>query len=97
MVDNLSYPLELALKLRNSGINTEVYLEQKSMKAKLNYANRLGFPYVGIIGDTEADERTVTIKNMESGEQNKVSFDDVLRYLDSAMVAKTEALIENRG
>lgn len=97
MVDNLSYPLELALKLRNSGINTEVYLEQKSMKAKLNYANRLGFPYVGIIGDTEAEERTVTIKNMESGEQNKVSFDDVLRYLDSTMVAKTEALIENRG
>jgi histidyl-tRNA synthetase len=78
ILDDLSYPLELASKLRNNGINTEIYLEQKSMKAKLNYANRLGFPYVGIIGDTEFDERTVTIKNMESGEQNKVSFDDVL-------------------
>jgi histidyl-tRNA synthetase len=81
MVDNLSYPLELALKLRNGGVNTEVYLEQKSLKAKLNYANRLGFPYVGIIGDTEADERAVAIKNMETGEQNKVFFDDVLSYL----------------
>ena len=83
IVDDLSYPLELASKLRNGGINTEVYLEQKGMKAKLNYANRLGFPYVGIIGDTESDERTVTIKNMESGEQNKVSFDDVLDIIAS--------------
>ncbi len=96
IVDNLSYPLELASKLRNGGINTEIYLEQKSLKAKLNYANRLGFPYVGIIGDTESDERTVTIKNMESGEQNKVSFDDVLRYFKD-LVAKTEAFLENRG
>ncbi len=80
ILDDLSYPLELASKLRNGGINTEIYLEPKSIKAKLNYANRLGFPYVGIIGDTESDERTVTIKNMESGEQNKVSFDDVLIY-----------------
>jgi histidyl-tRNA synthetase len=83
IVDDLSYPLELASKLRNSGINTEIYLEQKSLKAKLNYANRLGVPYVGIIGETESDERTVTIKNMESGEQNKVSFDDVLDIIAS--------------
>jgi histidyl-tRNA synthetase len=83
IVDDLSYPLELASKLRKGGIDTEVYLEPKSLKAKLNYANRLGFPYVGIIGDTESDERTVTIKNMESGEQNKVSFDDVLDIIAS--------------
>jgi histidyl-tRNA synthetase len=83
IVDDLSYPLELASKLRNGGINTEIYLEQKSLKAKLNYANRLGVPYVGIIGETESDERTVTIKNMESGEQNKVSFDDVLDIIAS--------------
>jgi histidyl-tRNA synthetase len=83
IVDDLSYPLELASKLRNSGINTEIYLEQKSLKAKLNYANRLGVPYVGIIGETESDERAVTIKNMESGEQNKVSFDDVLDIIAS--------------
>jgi histidyl-tRNA synthetase len=83
ILDNLSYPLELASKLRNGGINTEIYLEQKSIKAKLNYANKLGFPYVGIIGDTEADERTVTIKNMESGEQTKVSFDNVFDFFVS--------------
>jgi histidyl-tRNA synthetase len=83
IVDDLSYPLELASKLSNSGINTEIDLEQKSLKAKLNYANRLGVPYVGIIGETESDERTVTIKNMESGEQNKVSFDDVLDIIAS--------------
>jgi histidyl-tRNA synthetase len=80
ILENLSYPLELASKLRNGGINTEIYLEKKGMKAKLNYANRLGFPYVGIIGDTEADERTVTIKNMESGEQERIAFDDALEY-----------------
>jgi histidyl-tRNA synthetase len=80
IVDDLSYPLELAAILRESGINTEIYLEEKGINTKLKYANRLGVPYVGIIGGTELEERTVTIKNMKSGEQNTVSFADVMDY-----------------
>lgn len=83
MDDNLSYPLEVAMNLRNNGVNTEIYLEKKGMKAKLNYANKLGIPYVAIIGKDESKNRTVSVKNMETGNQQVVPFDKVHEILEA--------------
>ena len=78
MIDDLSYPIKVATILREKGINTEIYLEDKSFKKKLNYANKQNIPYVIIIGEDEVNQGKVTFKNMETGEQKLVDVDDLV-------------------
>ena len=77
MVENLSYPIKVATKLREKGINAEIYLEQKAMKKKMNYANKQNIPYAIIIGEDEVDNETVTIKNMITGEQETKKIEEI--------------------
>lgn len=46
---NLSYALKVGKILREAGINTEVFLEEKKIKAKLKYADKLNIPYVLVL------------------------------------------------
>lgn len=77
MLDDLSYPIEVATNLRNKGINVEIYLENKNMKKKMNYANKQNVPYAIIIGEDELNTNTVTLKNMITGEQKNITVDEV--------------------
>ena len=69
MTENLEVPLELATELRNIGINTEVYLNNKKLKAKMKYANKLEIPYVIVIGYDEIQSGKIKVKNMQTGEE----------------------------
>ncbi len=75
MDDKLEYSLEVGTKLREKGIHTEVYLENKKIKAKMKYADRLGIKYTIVIGEEERQEEKVTLKNMETGEQEKLTIE----------------------
>jgi len=77
MVEDLEVPISVATKLRSLGINTEIYLNNKKLKAKFKYADKLKIPYVIVIGEEEIASNTVTLKNMESGEETKVSIDNL--------------------
>lgn len=79
--ENTSYALKLSTLLREENIICGVYYEEKGLKPKLKYANRLGIPYVCLIGEDEEKEGKVTLKNMETGEQNKVSFEEMVNIL----------------
>lgn len=74
MTENKKVPLELATNLRNIGINTEIYLNNKKIKAKMKYADKLEIPYVIVIGDDEIANNTVKVKNMETGEEKLTDF-----------------------
>ena len=76
MCEDLSKPIELATKLRSEGINTEIYLNDKKLKAKFKYADKLEIPKVIIIGEDELKENKVKIKNMKTGEEELVDFDE---------------------
>ncbi len=78
---NISYSMSIAELLREKDIICEVYYEDKQFKKKLNYANRLEIPYVIIIGSDEEKDKKATIKNMETGEQNTVSFEEITNYI----------------
>ena len=69
--------LELADTLRENFIPTEV-APVGNMKKALNYANKLNIPYVIFIGEDEIKEKVYTVKNMETGEQNKVPQENIL-------------------
>ena len=69
MTENMTKSIELASDLRKEGINTEVYLNDKKLKAKFKYADKLKIPYVVVIGEDEISSNTVKVKNMETGEE----------------------------
>ena len=81
MDDKLDYSLEVGTKLREKGINTEVYLENKKIKAKMKYADRLGIKYTIVIGEEERQEEKVTLKNMETGEQEKLTIEQAIEKI----------------
>ena len=51
MLEDMTVAIQLASNLRKEGINTEVYLNDKKLKAKLKYADKLKIPYVVVIGE----------------------------------------------
>ena len=81
MTENIERALEVSKILRDNGINTEVYLEDKKIKAKFKYAAHLQIPYVIIIGEDEIENKTVSLKNMENGEQQTISLDEAIKIL----------------
>lgn len=76
MIENLEQPITLATKLRNVGINTEIYLNDKKLKAKFKYADKLEIPYVIIIGEDEIKTQTIKLKNMTTGEEKELPIDE---------------------
>ena len=73
MSDTVQYTLEKATEFRNAGYAVEVYMNDGKMAKKLTYANKLGIPYVAIIGGDEMTQGVFKIKDMESGQQYEVS------------------------
>lgn len=76
MIENLEQPITLATKLRNVGINTEIYLNDKKLKAKFKYADKLEIPYVIIIGEDEIKTQTIKLKNMTTGDEKELPIDE---------------------
>ncbi len=72
IIEDLEVPILVATKLRKLGINTEIYLNDKKLKTKFKYADKLKIPYVIIIGEDEVNSKMITLKNMESGNERKI-------------------------
>ena len=72
MLDDLEEPIKLATGLRNLGINTEIYSNNKKLKAKMKYADKLEIPYVIVIGEDEINNNKIKLKNMETGEEEEI-------------------------
>lgn len=81
MVDDLAKSIEVANTLRESGINTEIYFDTKSIKSKFKYANKLDIPYVIVIGEDEIKSGLLTIKDMKNGTQEKLKLEDIIKKI----------------
>lgn len=77
----LRFAVECAKAVRSAGISAEVYPEPSKMKKQMSYANAKNIPFVAIIGETELNEKKVMLKNMESGEQQLLSIEEVIPML----------------
>lgn len=76
MVEDLSISINLATKLRNNGVKTEIYLNNKKLKAKFKYADKLEIPYVIVIGEDELAQNKFKLKDMKTGEEKEISLND---------------------
>lgn len=79
----LDYILPLLGELRSEGITAEVYPDDAKMKKQMSYANALSIPYVAFIGDDEIEQHTISVKDMESGEQQSYTTEELIALLRS--------------
>lgn len=75
--DTLKYCGEVYKKLTESGKAVEMYFEDDKLKKKLNYANKLEIPYVILLGEEEEANKSINIKNMITGKQETLKFEDI--------------------
>ena len=77
----MEYCIPLLAQLRAAGISTEIYPDAVKFKKQMQYANDRNIPFVAIVGESEMTENVVTLKNMTTGEQEKVLINDIVSKL----------------
>jgi len=75
------YCLPVLAQLRKSGVNAEIFPESAKMKKQMNYANRKEIPYVILAGEEEMASQKFTLKNMQTGDQQLVSAEELIKVL----------------
>ncbi|NIJ54040.1 histidine--tRNA ligase [Dyadobacter arcticus] len=73
-----TFGLSMLPKLRNAGINSEIYPDQVKLKKQLDYADRKNIHFVILIGSEEMQSGLLTLKNMKTGEQQKLNLEEIL-------------------
>ena len=76
-----AYCLPIINKVRAKGIRSEIYPDASKMKKQMSYANAKQIPFVALAGESEINEGKVTLKNMETGEQQMVTPDELIERL----------------
>lgn len=72
---------QIAAKLRDENINTQVNIESQKLGKKFKYADKLNVKYVIVIGEDEVKNNVVTLKDMVSGEQNSLKIEDAIKII----------------
>ena len=79
--ETLNYGLQIMTSLREKGIRAEILNETKSFKAKMKEANKRQIEFVLILGEDEVKEQLLTLKNMTTGEQEKLNLKGIIEKL----------------
>jgi len=77
--------LPIVQRLRAMGISTELYPDAAKMKKQFDYANRKNIQLVVIVGESEMQRGEVTIKNMDTGNQEPVKIGDIEQYIQKLL------------
>ena len=76
-----AYCLPIINKVRENGIRAEIYPDAAKMKKQMSYANAKLIPYVVLAGENEINAGKVTLKNMETGEQQLLTPEELIQTL----------------
>ena len=79
--DEAAFCMPLLKQLRAAGISSELYPTSTKMKKQMTYANNKGVQFVIMVGEDEMESGILSIKNMESGEQNNLNITDLIKKL----------------
>ena len=93
MTAELTPAIQLSTRLRAAGVRTQLYTEQKKFKAKMNYADKIGVPYVVFLGDDEVSAGVVACKDMVSGEQTTLPFDETLQRIREGLALREQGSV----
>ena len=73
-----AFSMGILSKVRAAGIRAEIFPDAAKMKKQMSYANAKNIPFVAIVGENEMSEGKAMLKNMETGEQNLVSAEELI-------------------
>ena len=77
--ESLPYSIHIAQTLRAGGINCDLYCGKAKLRGQIGFANDKGIPLVIIAGPDEAEKESLTLKNMETGQQQTIPLKNVIR------------------
>ena len=89
--------VRLARLARAEGFTAEYDLMNKSVKAQMKYANKLGAAYVIVLGDSELENKSAKLKNMETGDETEISLGDSFAEDFSLHVITAQIAKEDNG
>jgi histidyl-tRNA synthetase len=93
MTESMTEAISLATMLRETGIRTQLYSEKKKFKAKIGYADKLGVPFVAFLGEDEITNGTVSLKDMNTGEQVSLPASEVAIYLAGKLSSRANTAV----
>ena len=73
MTEEVGPAVSAATVLRQGGVRTQLYGEKRKFKAKIGYADKIGVPFAVLLGEEEIAEGQVSVKDMQTGEQQRMS------------------------
>ena len=94
MTESVTPAIALAETLRSAGLRVQLYGEQKKFKQKLAYANKLGVPFAVLLGEDEIAEGKCSVKNMVTGEQQKLTPEEAASYIKNAVSVSCPVILE---
>ena len=94
MTESVTPAIALAETLRSAGLRVQLYGEQKKFKQKMAYANKLGVPFAVLLGEDEIAEGKCSVKNMVTGEQQKLTPEEAAAYIKSSVSVSCPVILE---
>jgi histidyl-tRNA synthetase len=80
----VAYLLPILAKLRSNGIASELYPDAAKMKKQMSYANARNIPFVALAGEQEMAEGVLTLKEMETGNQERLNPEELIQRLSGS-------------
>lgn len=72
--------MDLAQTLRSQGVACEVFHENSKFDKQFKYAEKKSIPFIAVLGSKELEQRVVNVKNLATGAQQQLSFDDLMHF-----------------
>ena len=79
--ESLNASIKVLQKIRAAGISAEIYPDAVKMKKQFNYANKKSIPFIVLIGSDELANNNYSLKNMTTGTQESMEFNQILDKL----------------
>ncbi|MDY5082806.1 MAG: histidine--tRNA ligase [Candidatus Limivicinus sp.] len=93
MTEAAGFAISAATALRAGGVRTQLYGEKKKFKAKMSYADKLKVPFVVLVGEDEINEGVLSVKNMQTGEQVKLSPADAAEHIAAVIKGRNSGAV----
>jgi histidyl-tRNA synthetase len=81
--ESFTASLQLLTRLRKVGVATELFPDQDKLGKQFRYADRKGIAFAVVIGETELAEGKLNLKNMKTGEQQMLTADQLIEFLNA--------------
>ena len=93
MTEDAGFAISAATALRAGGVRTQLYGEKKKFKAKMSYADKLAIPFVVLVGEDEIKEGVLSVKDMQSGQQEKLTPAQAAEKIGAAIAMRSSGAV----